>query len=303
MAERVLVVGLGQMGGAFAVRLAGAGFDVVGYDVDADARKARAAEGLSVVDTLDAAVADRTLVLTSLPNSTVVRSVWLGASGSDGLVARAAPGSVLVEMSTIDPDTMREVGAAAAGRGLGVVDCPVSGGPMEAASGKLSLIAGGADEHVERARPVLLGLGTTLHRTGEVGTGKVVKLVNNMMSMGNIVVAAEAFAVGEAAGVDPRTLYDVLSVSGGTSNHFTKRFPWAIEGDFAARFKMSLGEKDIALGIDLARSVGTPAPAAAAIHQMYAMALAEGLADQDVVATLRLYHQWSAGHPSTEDQS
>src|SRR6516164_2227111 len=114
-----------------------------------------------------------------------------------------------------------------------------------------------------------------------------------MMSMGNVLVAAEAFALGVAAGVDPQTLYDVLSVSGGRSHHFTKRFPNALKGDFSPGFKMELGEKDLALAIALGRSRRLPTPAASAVRELYAMALAEGLRGQDIVALLAMYRRWA----------
>jgi 3-hydroxyisobutyrate dehydrogenase-like beta-hydroxyacid dehydrogenase len=197
-------------------------------------------------------------VLSSLPDPAAVRAAWL----ADGIVANAEKGSLCIELSTIDPQTMRDVGGAAAQRGLAVVDCPVSGSPSEARAGKLILIAGGEFQHVERAKPLLKLLGADWKYTGHIGTAKVVKIVNNMMSMGNVLVAAEAFALGVAAGVEPSKLYEVLSVSGGRSHHFTKRFPNALKGDFSPGFRLELGEKDLALAIDLGRTVRLPTPAA-----------------------------------------
>lgn len=299
MGEDVTVVGLGNMGGNVAARLVQAGHVVKGHDLDADARRRAEGNGVQPYDTLRAAVAGAAVVFTSLPNSAIARRVWLGAdgsrdgeSGAGGLVALADAGTVLVELSTIDPDTMRELGAAAEKNGHRVVDCPVSGGPGEALSGTLSLIVGGADDVIDGVEAVLGDLGTIL-RTGPVGTAKVVKIVNNMMSMGNVLVAAEAFAVGVAAGVDPQSLYDVLAVSGGRSHHFTKRFPKAIGGDFTPGFAMELGEKDLALGVELARIVRVPAPAASTARDMYAVALAEGFGGQDIVALLELYGRWA----------
>ena len=136
-------------------------------------------------------------------------------------------------------------------------------------------------------------LGNDWKYTGPVGTAKVVKIVNNMMSMGNVLVAAEAFALGVAAGVDPSNLYDVLSVSGGRSHHFTKRFPNAIKGDFSPGFKMELGEKDLALAVELGRMTKMPTPSASATRELYALALAEGFRGQDIVALLKMYQNWA----------
>lgn len=290
MSEKIAVIGMGQMGAGMARRLKSSGFDVTGYDQSTQVRQALAKDGFAMAETARAVVQGRGIVLTSLPDPKAVREAWLGA---EGLVASAAAGTLLIELSTIDPATMREVGAAAAAKGLLVIDCPVSGGPNEAANGTMTLIVGGDDDALKRAEPVLALLGATWKHTGPVGTAKVVKLVNNMMSMGNVLIAAEAFAMGTAAGVDPDKLFDVLSVSGGRSFHFQKRFPNAIKGDFRPGFKMELGEKDLALAIDFARSMRMPTPAASTVRDLMAVALAEGYRGQDIVALLDMYAKWA----------
>lgn len=289
MTQQVAVIGLGHMGGSVAARLAATG-GAIGFDPSAEARERAAADGVRVVDTMADAVHGADVVLTSLPNSAIVRSVW----SADALLAATKPGAALVELSTIDPATMRDVAEMAGAAGFACVDAPVSGGPAEARNGTLALIVGGADADVDRTRPVLERFGS-IARTGGIGTGKIVKIVNNLMTMGNVLVAAEAFAIGEAAGMDPALLYEVLSTSGGRSHHFTKRFPKALAGDFEPGFAVALGEKDLALGLELARSLGMPAPAASTGQSVYALAMAEGLADADIVALLRLYRGWAGG--------
>ena len=290
MKRRIAVLGMGQMGSGMAGRLAEAGHDVVGYDINPATRSALSASGMAMADSIKAALAGREIILTSLPDPRAVQAAWLG---DDGLVASADPGSLCIELSTIDPATMREVGEAAAARGLDVVDCPVSGSPAEARLGRLVLIAGGERQTVNRAEPILLALGETWKYTGGVGTAKVVKLVNNMMSMGNVLIACEAFALGTAAGVEAETLYDVLSVSGGRSHHFTKRFPNAIRGNFDPGFKMELGEKDLALSIDLGRALKMPTPGASTVRELFATALSEGYRGRDIVALLQMYQEWA----------
>lgn len=290
MGQHIAVVGLGQMGGAMAERLAEVGHDVLGYDINPRTRALLAARGVAVTDSIGSAVAGRTVILSSLPDPRSVRSAWLD---DRGIVPLADPGSLCIELSTIDPATMREVGEAATNRQLAVIDCPVSGSPKEAREGKLVLIAGGEPSAVQRGEPLLMQLGETWRYTGGVGTAKIVKIVNNMMSMGNVLVASEAFALGIAAGVDPHTLYDVLSVSGGRSHHFTKRFPNALKGDFNPGFKMELGEKDLALAIELGRNLKQPTPAASIVREMMALALTEGFGGQDVVALLAMYQRWT----------
>ena len=292
MTERIAVIGVGQMGSAIARRLSEAQYDVMGYDINDSVRQALEAEGVKMADSLAAALAGRTTVLTSLPDPKAVNEAWLGAGG---IIALAEPDSMLVELSTIDPDTMKAVGAAAATQGHAVLDCPVSGSPNEAGTGKLVLLVGGAAAVLERAGPLFDVLGQTWQHTGAVGTAKVVKIVNNMMSMGNVLVASEAFALGVAAGVEPQKLFDVISVSGGRSHHFTKRFPNALKDDFSPGFKMELGEKDLSLGVDLGRALKMPTPTASLAREMYALAVAEGYKGQDIVALMDMYRQWAKG--------
>ena len=286
MTDRVAMIGMGQMGAGMAALLTEKGLDVCGYDIDPKRRAALAAQQVSIADSLRDALQGRAIVLTSLPDPAAAKAAWLGP---DGIIALADPGALIIELSTIDPGTMREIGAAAAARGLSVLDCPVSGGPGEARNGALVLMVGGTEEDVARAQPILERLGPTARHTGPVGTAKAVKLVNNMMSLGNVLVACEAFALGEAAGVEPEKLYEVLSVSGGRSFHFTKRFPKALTGDFDPGFKMELGEKDLALAIDMGRAMHQPTPAASLVREMMALALAQSYRGKDIVALLEMY--------------
>ena len=290
MSKKIAVIGMGQMGSNMASRLGEAQFDVMGYDIAARVRKNLAERGIKMGDSLAETLSGRSIVLTSLPDPKAVKSAWLGTSG---IAALAEPNSLIIELSTIDPTTMKTVAAAALENGHAVLDCPVSGSPNEAGSGKLVLLVGGEEDAVKRGEPLFDLLGQTWKHTGPVGTAKVVKIVNNMMSMGNVLVAAEAFSLGVAAGVKPQKLFDVISVSGGRSHHFTKRFPNALKGDFSPGFKMELGEKDLSLGIDLGRANNLPTPTASIVREMYAMALAEGFRGQDIVALLAMYDNWA----------
>lgn len=292
MTARIAVVGIGQMGCGMAQSLIRAGLDVIGYDLDPGSRDNAASAGVTVADNLADAVRGRNFILTSLPNSQAVRAAWLGPQG---ILAVAESGATCIDLSTIDAGTMVEVEAACRARGLGVVDAPVSGGPNEAAEGRLVLMIGGADLDVTRAKPVLDALGEVQLRTGAVGTAKTVKLVNNVMTMGNVLIAAEAFALGTAAGVEPQALFDALSQSGGRSHHFLKRFPNALKSNWAPGFKMELGEKDVALALDVARSLKQPMPATAMVREMMTVALAQGYAGQDIVALLDMYQKMDQG--------
>jgi 3-hydroxyisobutyrate dehydrogenase-like beta-hydroxyacid dehydrogenase len=285
----VAVLGLGAMGGAIARHLTGEGFAVTGYDPDPAATRRAVDGGVTAAADPVEAVARARFVVTSLPDPAAVRSAW---EGDRGLVASAARDAVLLELSTIDPGTMTSIAELARADGLRVIDCAVSGGPDEAAAGKLGLLVGAEEADLDRARPLLDAIGASVSHTGDVGTGKTVKIVNNMMSMGNVLVAAEAFEVGVAAGVDPQRLFDVLAGSGGSSHHFVKRFPWVVADDRRTRFSIRLADKDLGLAEELARSLGIPSPTASMVRTIYALAIAEGMAGEDIVGLTRLYRRW-----------
>jgi 3-hydroxyisobutyrate dehydrogenase len=277
------------MGGAIAERLVGCGVTVRGYDLSESARERLGDIGGESATTVAEAVHDADFVITSLPNSEIVRSVWLDP---EGVVAHAQHGAALIEMSTIDPTTMISVAEAARAVGLAVFDCPVTGSPSNARAGTLGILAGADPGTLDVARPLLELIGPILE-AGLIGAAKVVKIVNNMMSMGNMWVAAEAFAVGVTAGVDPTRLYEILKVGGGRSNQFEKHFQRAIARDYTPSFSIDLARKDLALALDLCRSLDVPAPAASGAHSIYSMAIAEGLTGLDKLAVYQLYHDWA----------
>jgi 3-hydroxyisobutyrate dehydrogenase len=287
--EKIAIIGLGQMGGAIARRLHAQRGGIVGYDVSAAAREVAAKDGMKVAGSIAQAVEGASAVLTCLPNSGIVDAVWLGQGG---LASCVAGNATCIELSSIDPDTMKRVAEAVQSRGARVLDCPVSGAPAEALEGKLVLLAGGDAALLEESLPLLRHISENIRHAGDIGAGKVVKIVNNMMTMANILAASEAFSLGVRAGVQPEKLLEILSVSGGRSAQFLKRFPWAVAGDFAPRFKMELGEKDLALGTDLGRAVGQPTPIASLGRELYALALAEGHRGRDIVSLYDMYRQW-----------
>jgi 3-hydroxyisobutyrate dehydrogenase len=281
---KTAVIGLGTMGGAVAERLILSGFEVLAYDID-DAAIARLAGKGATACTLDGAGA-ADVIVTSLPNDQIILQTLTPE------VLKHWSGSVLIELSTTLPATVIAIAQAAAEHDVAVVDSPVSGGPGEALAGKLVELVGADDAALARARPVLEALGTVEH-VGAVGHGKTVKLLNNLMAMGNIVVAAEAFTLGEKLGLDRHQLFDVLSRAGGRSFHFLKRFPYALADDYTARFAVSLGEKDIRLGLQLGHDADYVMPAASTVHQIFEMARAKGIGHEDVVAVLKVYQDWA----------
>jgi 3-hydroxyisobutyrate dehydrogenase-like beta-hydroxyacid dehydrogenase len=283
-------VGLGAMGGAMAGHLVKCGYAVTGYDVSGERAEAAALAGVVRAASPAEAARAADVVLSSLPNPGAVREAYLG---SGGIVAAARPGATLVDLSTVDPDTWKDVARVAAARGLSCLDAPVSGGPVEAGSGRLVFLVGGEADALERCRPLFATLGSEIHHVGPLGSAQVVKIVNNVMTMGNVAVAAEAMVLGVKAGLDPQRLFDILSTSGGRSHHFLKRFPNVLAGDFAPRFSIALSRKDLGLAARLAESLGVPMLTTAVVRQVYEAAAAAGLDGQDMAAVTELFERWA----------
>jgi 3-hydroxyisobutyrate dehydrogenase len=288
--ERIGFIGLGAMGGAMAGHLVRSGYAVTGFDVSAERGEAAVRAGVTRAASAAEAAEGADVVMSSLPHPAAVRATYLG---SDGVLSRARAGAVLVDLSTIDPDTWKDVAGAAAAQGLQCLDAPVSGGPTEAATGALIFLVGGDAPVLERCRPILATLGTEIHHVGPLGSAQVVKIVNNVMSMGNVAVAAEAMVLGVKAGMDPQRLFDILSTSGGRSHHFLKRFPNVLAGDFAPRFSIALSRKDLGLAARMAESLGVPMLTTSVVRQVYEVAAAAGLDGQDMASVTALFERWA----------
>jgi 3-hydroxyisobutyrate dehydrogenase len=287
---RIGILGMGTMGGPMARRLVESGFVVTGYEPD-QARAGKAKADGVILAASPARVAEASdVVLSSLPDVATVRRAYEAA---DGAIAGARAGMTFVDVSTTDPESWREVAKAAKSRGVDCLDAPVSGGPADAGSGKLIFLVGGDDAVLERCRPVLSVLGQEIHHIGSLGAGQILKIVNNVMSVGNVAVAAEAMVLGVRAGLDPQRLFDILSTSGGRSHHFLKRFPNVLAGDFTPYFGIALSRKDVALGLGLAASFGLPMPVTSAVRQAYETAHAEGFGNLDMAGVIALYEKWA----------
>jgi len=292
MSERARIgfIGLGVMGSRMAATLARAGHSLVVHDVDPVKAGALAAAGAAACASPREVAQKSEIVFSSLPLPATVRSVYLGP---DGVLEGARPGMVLVDMSTVDPETSRAVSAAATARGVEYLDAPVSGGYREAETGALVIIVGGDRAAFDRVRDVLTVLGPSIHYAGSSGSGSVVKLVNNVMSMGNVLVAAEAFVLGVKAGMEPARLLEILRGSAGRSFHFERRFPNILARNFAPGFTVDLARKDLGLAVDMARSHDVPVPATSLLHQFYNACAAMGEGSSDFGAIIKVFEAWA----------
>ncbi|MDQ7910459.1 NAD(P)-dependent oxidoreductase [Phytohabitans sp. ZYX-F-186] len=285
-------VGLGNMGGPMARRLVAAGHDLCVYDV-APAARERFAGSATVAGTVtDVSTSDTVLLM--LPDSAVVERVLLG----DGLLDRLAPGTLLVDMSSSDPNRTRALAATAAERGVTLVDAPVSGGVSGAQAGTLTIMVGGPAAAFTKLGPFFAVLGANVVHAGEVvGAGHAVKALNNLMSAAHLMVASEALLAGQAFGLDPRVMLDIVNASSGRSGSTETKWPkFVLPGTYDSGFGLRLMLKDMGIALGLQESTGTPAAVSAAAVAAWADA-AEALppdADHTEVAA------WLAARTKTD---
>lgn len=270
-------IGLGMMGLPMSANLIRAGFQVRGFDASAQALAAFVETGGIAAASAREASADAEILVTMLPNSDIVADVLLG----DGDAASALPpGALVIEMSSSAPQMTLQLGEALGKRQIRLIDAPVSGLVARARDGSLAIMAGGAKDDIERARPVLSVLGRVIIETGPLGSGHAMKALNNFVSASGLVAACEALIVGEAFGLDPAVMVDVLNLSTGRNNSTeTKIKPQVLSGAFQSGFALHLMAKDNRTAAGLAESLGLRADeirASAALWEQAAQALGRG---------------------------
>lgn len=257
----VAILGLGRMGSAMARALATAGHELVLWNRSPDTARALAAElGARTVATPSAAAGAADICISMLADATAVDAVYAGA---DGLIAGATASNVLVDASTVPPSTLRAHERAARARGAGILDAPVSGSVATATSGALTLMVGGEERDLERARPILRALAGTIFHLGPLGSGAAMKLAVNTVIFGLNQAIAEALVLAEAAGIERSRAYDVLAASAvGAPFVGYKRAAFLEPEATPVAFALDLAAKDLRLIGELAASLGLGLPQA-----------------------------------------
>jgi len=282
---RIGFIGVGTMGLPMAVNLVKKGFAVTAYDLNAQAVKAAVAAGMTAAASAAEAVAGADIVVTMLPSSPHVESVY---GGDGGVINAARKGTLCIDMSTVDPAASRRVAAAAAERGLRFVDAPVSGGTPRAIDGTLAIMVGASGEDFQAALPALQAMGANVIHVGPVGSGEVAKLCNNLIAGVTAVAVSEAFRIAEGFGVDAKTVTEVIAKSSGNTWVMENMHPVpglvaraASSNDYAPGFMTDLMCKDVGLAVDAARNLRIPLFVAPAAQQVYRLASSHGLARKD----------------------
>ena len=287
---RIGFIGLGHMGGGMAPNLVKAGHEVRAFDLVADAiEKAKTGGCLSAQSAADA-VKDADVVITMLPAAKHVRAVY-----ENDVAPNAKPGTLLIDCSTIDVASAREVGAGLDELGFEFVDAPVSGGIAAAAGGSLTFMVGGSGEAFERAKPFLEPMAKAVIHAGHLGSGQAAKICNNMILGATMIVTCEAFALAQKLGLDPQVFFDISSKASGQSWSMTSYAPVPGVGpdtpadhDYEGGFAAALMLKDLKLAAEAAQHSGAYAPMGAEAEELYQRFVDRGGGNKDFSGIIKM---------------
>ncbi|MBV9734832.1 MAG: 3-hydroxyisobutyrate dehydrogenase [Acidisphaera sp.] len=295
---KIAFIGLGNMGRPMAANLMKAGHEVAGYDVIPEALAAHQEDGGHAADSARSAADGADVVISMLPAGLHVRGLYIGPDGLIPALQGAKPTPLLIDCSTIDFETAREVAAAAAAAGIEMLDAPVSGGTVGAAAGTLTFMVGGSAEGFTRGRPVLERMGRNTVHAGPAGAGQAAKMCNNLILGVSMMAVCEAFVLADRLGLDRQKLFEISATSSGQCWSLTTYCP--VPGpvpaspanrDYAPGFTTALMLKDLQLSQQSAESNAAPTPLAAHATRLYKAMADAGLAANDFSVAFR----WLSG--------
>jgi 3-hydroxyisobutyrate dehydrogenase len=283
---RVGFIGLGIMGSRQAANLVRAGHELRVFNRTRETAETWASEhAAEVADSPRAAAEGADAVITMVVDGAQVEAMLLG---EDGAVAGAPEGTLFIDCSTIAPADARRLGETLRERGHGLVDAPVTGSAPKAEDGTLTIMAGGSDEDMARAMPLLEAMGKLIVHCGDVGQGQAVKVISNSVTAVNCATLAQALVVGRRAGVDLESLVEVMGAGSANSTMLELKARPMLEHDFSPLFKLEHMLKDVGLCLDEARGAGAPFPFAALARELYSAGVGRGLGEQDFAAVLEV---------------
>lgn len=298
MAERIGFIGLGIMGRGMARNLLKAGFSLRVWNRTAGRMQPLVDEGAEAGESPADVARHSDIIITCVSDTPDVENVILG---EDGVIHGAKAGALVVDCSTISPQVTKGIAAKLQEKGVHMLDAPVSGGSEGAAKGTLSIMVGGDAAQFERALPVFQAMGKTITHIGAAGAGQTVKLVNQVLVVGNCLAMCEALLLAQAGDVDLQKTFDAISQGAAGSWMFTNRAPQIIRRDWRPGFTVALQQKDLRLVLDAADELGVPLPGTALIFQLYRTLEARGLQEEGnhaLVKALEALSQVEVGTPA-----
>ena len=288
--ERVGFAGMGTMGAAMAANLARARAELTLWNRTPGRAEAVVALGATEAGSPAALAAASDVIVLCLSDTPDVAAVLFGPGGvAEGIRA----GSLVVDCSTISPEASRGFASRLATQGVGFVDAPVSGGSEGAQKGTLTIMCGGSESDVERARPILAAMGKTITHMGQVGAGQATKAVNQVILAGTYLGVAEGLVLAIKAGLDAERVVEALSGGAAGSWVLQNRSGRMIADEYPLGFRIALHRKDLGIALELARQVGAALPVAGLAEQIENGLIAQGHGDDDNSALARAIRQWS----------
>jgi 3-hydroxyisobutyrate dehydrogenase len=287
---KIAFIGLGHMGGGMAPNLVKAGHEVRAFDLVPEALEQAVGKGCTQATSTAEAVKDADVVITMLPAAKHVRAVF-----ENDVAPNAKPGTLLIDCSTIDVASAREVGEKLKHQGFDFVDAPVSGGIAAAAGGSLTFMVGGTDEEFEKARPFLEPMAKAVIHAGDLGAGQAAKICNNMILGATMAATCEAFVLAQKLGLDPQVFFDISSKASGQSWSMTSYAPVPGVGpdtpadhDYEGGFAAALMLKDLKLAADAARRVGAYTPMGGEAEELYQRFVDRGGGNKDFSGIIKM---------------
>ena len=283
-------IGLGIMGKPMSKNLIKAGYELVVNNKERAAMDELAQCGAETAETAAEVASKCKVIITMLPNSPHVRDVCLG---ENGIIYGASEGTVVIDMSSIDPVQSKEIGAELEKKGIELMDAPVSGGEPKAIDGTLSIMVGGDKDLFESVKDLLLVMGSSAVYCGNIGAGNTTKLANQVIVALNIAAVAEAFTLAKKAGVDPHLVFDAIKGGLAGSTVMNAKAPMMMEENYKPGFKIDLHIKDLNNVLETGHGVGSPLPLTAAVMEMLQTLHHDGYGQNDHSALAKYYEKIS----------
>ena len=290
--------GVGHMGGPMAANLVKAGHEVAAFDLVPALLAAAVNDGVKAAESAAEAVQGADVIVSMLPSAAAVRGLYLGARDREdgGVLQHIDKSALIIDCSTIDADTARDVAGIAREQGRVMIDAPVSGGVGGAKAGTLTFICGGESDAIERARPVLECMGAQVFRAGDNGAGQLAKICNNMLLAIHMIGTAEALQMGADHGLDPAVLSEIMKASSGDNWSLDKYNPWpgVMENvpsskDYEGGFAVKLMNKDLGLALQAALSTQSATPMGNLAKSLYAAHGNHGYSEKDFSSIQRFF--------------
>ncbi|MGD8501932.1 MAG: 2-hydroxy-3-oxopropionate reductase [Phycisphaerales bacterium] len=286
--KKIGFIGLGIMGKPMAKNLLKAGYPLTVYDIVPD-RIDDVVEAGAKAGSSSKEVAEKSeVVITMLPNSPDVKDAVLG---KNGVLDGAKPGTILIDMSSIAPLASKEVAEKAKGKGVVVLDAPVSGGEPKAVDGTLAIMIGGPQETFDQVKDILSVMGASVTRVGGVGSGNMTKLANQIIVALNIAAMSEAMVLAAKAGVDPERVFQAIRGGLAGSTVLDAKMPLVLQGNFKPGFRIELHIKDLANALDTAHEVGVPVPLSSAVMEVMQALKVDGKGTDDHGGIVQFYEK------------